>query len=408
MLTLSGCNGLTSKSNITNLLSAPKLSENESSIVAEIEDYLGDDINLKYSQNQGYSAPIQLIDINHDNVYEALVFYYAPNKGTNIRFALLSHTDDGWSVVMDKEGLGNEVFYFDTVVLPNLKGRQIMVGYQSANIDENFFVTYFTGTENQIEDYVESCQHILAGDMTGNGYDDIIITKVSYNGSVSVNILAFTKELTFENIGHHSLKYADIDVAQLMIKKLKNGRSALFADYTDNYNRMHTEVYAMENNRVVSCIDGGIVSRNWEHQPYITSRDIDGDGYVEIATVIQPQHPDEVPSFKYLEWKDWTSSEQIRIYYGVFDIREGIFIALPDQWQDNVYAVALEHGMEIVNTENQQTLVSFTEIDSVSQIESSAYSYPLYIGTKLWHLECSEDMSMSQIEYVYKSITDLD
>jgi len=407
MFALSGCSGFTSKSNITNLLSAPKLSENESSIVAAIEDYLGDDVNLKYSQNQGYSAPIQLIDINHDRVQEALVFYYAPNKGTNIRFAMLSHSDDSWSVVMDKEGLGNEVFYFDTAALPNLKNRQIMVGYQSANIDGNFFVTYFTDTEKNIEDYAESCQHIIAGDMTGNGYDDIIITKASHSGSISVNVLAFTDQLTFVNMGQRSLKYANIDVEQLIIKKLKSGRSALFADYTDSYSRMHTEVYAIENGRIVSCLADGIVSRNWEHQPCITSRDIDGDGYIEIATVVQPQHPDEVPSFKYLEWRDWTDKEQTRVYYGVFDIRDGIFMALPDQWQDKVYAVALENGMEIVKAEDQQTLISLTEIDSVSQIESSAYSYPLYMGTKLWHLECSEDMNMTQIEYVYKSITDL-
>ena len=111
---LTGCSAFTGKNNIINLLSAPKLNENESVIVDTIENYLDEDITLKYSKNMGYSAPIQFIDIDFDKTEEAVVFYYAPNKGANIRFALLSYKADGWSVVADKEGLGTDVFYFAT------------------------------------------------------------------------------------------------------------------------------------------------------------------------------------------------------------------------------------------------------------------------------------------------------
>ena len=403
-----GCSSLTGKSNITNLLSAPKLSENESNIVKAIENHIDEDITLKYSQNMGYSAPIQLIDIDFDSVYEAAVFYYAPNKGANIRFALLSHTTEGWNVVADKEGLGTDVFYFDTITLPKVYGKQITVGYQSKNISENFFVTYFTDKAQDIPDYVENCQYIVAGDIDGSGYSDIILAKTSSNGKVNFSVLAFDENMQFHSYGTKTLKHTNINVSQIVVSPLKDGRNAVYFDYSDTHNRMHTEVYAMENGRLVSCIANDVVSKSWEHEPVINSRDIDGDGYMEVPTVIQPHNPEEVPSFKYMEWADWTQQELKRVYYGIFDIRENIFMALPDEWQDNVYAVAMENGFEIKNTENDQTMLWFTEAEPTENIGSGAYSYAVYLGTQMWHLECSENMDMSRIEYVYKGITDFD
>ena len=158
---LCGCSRIGVNKNITGLLSSPKHSQTESLIVQEIGDYLGENITLKYSQTQGYSAPIQFADIDGDKTDEALVFYYAPNKGTNIRFAFLKNIDEKWEIVFDKEGLGTEVFYFDTIELQGLAGKQILVGYLSSNINENFFVTYFTDTQMGNEDYMEVCEDIF-------------------------------------------------------------------------------------------------------------------------------------------------------------------------------------------------------------------------------------------------------
>ena len=81
MLVLSGCSGLPGRTNITSLLSAPKFSQTESDIIKAIDNHIGDNITLRHSTSQGYSAPVQFIDIDGKDEDEAVVFYYAPNKG---------------------------------------------------------------------------------------------------------------------------------------------------------------------------------------------------------------------------------------------------------------------------------------------------------------------------------------
>ena len=103
----------------------------------------------------------------------------------------------------------------------------------------------------------------------------------------------------------------------------------------------------------------------------------------------------------------WAQKSDVLELAGIYDIRENMFMALPDEWQDNVHAVALDNGFEIINSETEEKIIRFEEKESINDIQVNTYSYAVYMGARLWHLECDESMDASQVEYVYKSITDL-
>ena len=408
-LCFAGCDSITNKSNITNLLSAPKRSQTDSSIVAAVENYLGENINLEYSSPQGYSAPIQFADVDRDGESEAAVFYYAPNKGTNIRFALLKNIQDKWTILLDKEGLGNEVFYFDTIQLPHIDGRQIVVGYNQSNIDENFFVTYFTDMEKNLPEYVESCSTVTAGDMTGDGYSDIVLTAYMPSGNCRVRVYTFTDKMTFENVGSKVLVYGDAQITQMKIANLADGTPALYADYRDSHNRMHTEVFMLDGDRLANALPGGVVSRYWPYERVLNSRDIDGDGCIETAGVIYPENStDQPPQTVFMEWTDWTLPQPQRKRYGVYDTRYNLFIALPDDWQNNVSCHTTDNGCAIKDIQSGEVLLKITQGGANDSYEAGAYSYSAYLGATMWHLRFKESVEMSQIEYVYKNLTDFD
>ena len=92
-LLLAGCSRLSSPENVIDLLSSPRLSKNESMIVAAITDSLGRDIVLKYPRRNSGTLPVTMLDIDSDGTEEAIVMYSAPNLGANVRMAVLRQAE---------------------------------------------------------------------------------------------------------------------------------------------------------------------------------------------------------------------------------------------------------------------------------------------------------------------------
>ena len=403
LLLLCGCSSnMFSNNNITGLLSSPKHSQTESDIAKAIGDYLGENITLKYSQNQGYSAPIQFIDIDDDAVEEALVFYYAPNKGTNIRFALADIIDGQWNVVFDKEGLGTDVFYFDTVVLGNLKGRQILVGYLPQNISENFFVTYFTDQSAERADYTEVCEDILVGDVNEDNQDDIILTSRLSEGNIRIKVLSFTQDNAFKVAGVKTIRRTDAQITQLAISKTSDGKTALYVDYIDSYNKMYTEASTVYSNIFINCINKEYVSRIWAYTNKLNSCDIDGDGVQEIPVVLQDSSEEELPVLKYIGWNDYSSNEMPLKSFGVYNTAENIYIALPSEWQELTHTEYTGNLWRIKSIDDETPLVSFYKEQSNKNTQYSPYR--VQIGTESWKIEFSEELDQSQKDYIMNSI----
>ena len=416
VLTFTGCSSFMGKSNITNLLEAPKFSQTESEIADAIDDYIGENISLRYSHSQGYSSPVQLIDIDGDGAEEAVVFYYAPNKGANIRMALLKNTADGWEIVMDKEGLGTEVFYFSTVELEGLSTKQILAGYLTANIDENFFAAYFTDPEYNIPDYAESCQNIIVGDVTYDGYDDIILTNRVSDGRIRLRSFDFTDN-GFRLVGTRLLKFANIDITQLKLAESLAGEVVLYADYRSEYNQMHTEgMVFRDGGKMFDAFASTVVSKQWEYARNLNCTDIDGDGYMETPSVINDVAGGELAVLKTVEWTDYTLEQPVRKYIGIYDTQHGLFAAVPDSWQGNVEKEYTDDGWMIYrksdaeNAEDDKTerlLFTVKQVEYRNNIETGAYSYIIYKDTKTWHFDFTKNVELSEIQHILKSVKDL-
>lgn len=400
------------RSNITNLLTAPKFSQNEQEIVEVVSNHIGENITLKYSTSQGYSSPVQYIDIDGDETEEAVVFYYAPNKGANIRMAILFSTENGWQIYSDREGLGSEVFFFSAVNFEGLENKQLIVGYNTAHIDENFFAAYITDENSGISDYAESCQDIIVGDVTYDGYDEVILTNRTADGRIRLRSLSFTEEGVFRVVGTRLLKYYHIDITQLLLEKNTEGEVVLYADYRDGYNHMHTEgVVFRDGGKMFDAFHPTVISKQWEYTQDLNCADIDGDWIVETPSVIHEQHTDELDVLKTVEWTDYARQEPVRKYIGIYDTQEALFVAIPDSWQNNIYTRYSTDGWQVFRKteegEEEQLLFTVTQVEYRNDIETGAYSYLVYKDTKTWHLSFEKEVELSEIQHILKSVTDL-
>lgn len=401
---LSGCSSIGSGNNITGLLSSPKHSQTESLIAQEIGYYLDENITLKYSQTQGYSAPMQFIDIDDDGTEEALVFYYALNKGTNIRFALLNYADEKWNIVFDKEGLGTEVFFFDTIELQGMAGKQIIVGYLPTNISENFFVTYFTDSANPQEDYIEVCEDIFVADVTDNGYSDIVLTNKLFDNKIRVKVLTFGQDNTFKTTGTKVLKRGDVQVTQLTVAETLQGEPALYIDYADSYNKLYTEAGILQGTAIVNCLCTDTVGRSWPYAYKLNSYDIDGDGIQEIPEV-SPGETEEASALKLVEWSDYLQNPQQRKLHGVYDTSENVFIALPEEWYALVKTEQSANYWQLVSAANGTVLMKISVSDHSSNTAKNDYTHNVNIGQDIWNIKFDKSVEQQQMDFVLNHIT---
>ncbi|MBE6887077.1 MAG: hypothetical protein E7484_01505 [Ruminococcaceae bacterium] len=401
---LCGCSSIGVSNNITGLLSSPKHSQTESLIVQTIGDYLGENITLKYSQTQGYSAPIQLIDMDGDKTEEALVFYYAPNKGTNIRFAFLKYTDEKWNIVFDKEGLGTEVFFFDTIVLEGVNGKQILVGYLPTNINGNFFVTYFTDATLQIEDYMEVCEEIFVADITADGYDDVIVTNIINNNRIRIKVLTFGAENTFKAAGTKVLKRSDVQITQMAVSSTYDGRTALYTDYADSYNKLYTEAGVLQGATIVNCLSEDTISRVWEYPYKLNSCDIDGDGVQDIPVVIEAEQEQASKTLRYIEWTDCAQKPAQVKMAGIYDTSENIFVALPQEWHTETHTEYNTDYWQLVSDTDGTVFIRVSKQEKGSAGKTGDYSYNINVGTEIWNVKFHESVQPHHTEFVLNNI----
>ncbi|MEG0019722.1 MAG: hypothetical protein RR846_01885 [Oscillospiraceae bacterium] len=410
-LTLTACSKMGSKSNITSLLVAPKLSQAENDIVKVISTYLGENVVLKYSTTMGYSAPVQITDIDDDGDKEAIVIYYAPNKGTNIRIALLENVEDKWSILIDKEGLGSDIFYFKIVKMSNSNAKQVLVGYSTPNIGDKFLGVYFLDGKTRSDDYNERCENIAVGDLTSDGFDDIIMTTKTPDKRVRIQVLSLNKENALTVVGSHYLKTVDVEITQLKVAEYNGKEKALYIDYKDQYKKMYTEAGVFRDANMQRILPGASIQRLWEYSFNLNSTDIDRDGKIEIPTVIHDETQDELPTLKFVEWADYSGSEPVRKYWGICDTQTGLFTAIPDEWQGLVGVNTYQNGKGwyVTRIEDGAALVKIKQVQLGDMPEiNDNEPLTVRIGTRRWQVEFNDDVSQLQRNYIINSMVTVD
>ena len=67
--------------NVEELLEAPKLSQDQTLVVEELNRYIGGSAKLQYPRQGEFLSPFVFKDLNGDGVQEALVFYSREGRG---------------------------------------------------------------------------------------------------------------------------------------------------------------------------------------------------------------------------------------------------------------------------------------------------------------------------------------
>ena len=404
---LTGC-GMADKDNIINLLSSPGLSRDQSLVMQAIKEYLGLDVILKYPRRGDNALPVQMVSLDGGEEESRVVLYTAPSISANVRMAVLERIEDRWHVVYEAEGYGTEVYKVEFANLTGQASKQIIVAYTFRDLSEKLLSVYFTdqGRVSQVE--TQACQDFEVYDITGDGVGDLVSAGVNAdNQRTRIRVFGLVDgELT--EAGRYDISVPNAVVTNLTISENDfSDRAAVVVDYRDSYSRVYTLGVYFDSDGIKTILTPDTVQKIWRYQYDLVSRDVDGDGYLETPTVIEDGLSGD-RDLKFMEWTCFVSPQPQRKYFGVCLAPGGIYMPLPDEWQNYVTISFDEDGRrQIRQVDSNRLLMTFRQLGTGERPREDEDGIIVSTGTLQVYYQFSSQVSADQRQYITEGLMSL-
>ena len=342
---LAGCSLSFENTQVEELLRAPRLSGDYGAVQSALNDWLGESAQLRYPVQGDLLSPFLWQDLDGDGQQDAAVLYTA-GQSTNVCIAILQKDEAGsWKVVQSVEGLADSVENVSLAQLQPGDSSQLVVGYVATQGDH--YLAVYAYQNGEIETILEqSYEQYLVEDITGGGTQDLILMSTQEDGGVQIELLTADKEGTFQRVAVMGLSADKFSgCASVASGAGSDGRHYLVLDgWTgiSGNNLASVLLYFDESTQQMMPAKRISTEELYEaslrNVPDLVSRDLDGDGIVEI-----PTQPDEAGLLNmsqsrrmdFIVWMDYTSRKPEKCF-GLLDEETNCFIELPMEWEGNL------------------------------------------------------------------------
>ena len=344
-LCLAGCSMPGEQVQVEELLRAPKLSGDYGDVQTALNDWLGESAQLKYPMQGDLLSPFLIHDLDGDGQQDAAVLYTTA-QSSNVCVAILQKGRDGmWQVRQNAEGLADTV---DSVGLAQLQpgdASQLVVGYVAAQ--GGHYLAVYSYTDGELSTILEQqYQQYLVEDITGGGSQDLILMSTQEDSGVQIELLTVDKDGRFQQVAVMALSGDKFSGCASVAAGLgADGRHYLVLDGWTGISgnnlasvllRFDEESQQMVPASQISSEE--LYNASLRNVPNLVSRDLDGDGTVEI-----PTQPDEAGLLNmsqsrrmdFIVWMDYTSPNPEKSF-GLLDEETNCYIELPMEWEGNL------------------------------------------------------------------------
>ena len=379
---LSSC----SAASVEELLSPPRLDEEQTAIYEALRTAAGGSVSLKYPKSGQYRSAFVVENIDSEPTKEAIVFYERPNvaEGSSLRINFLDMQEGKWVSVYDFAASGSEV---ERVMFRELGDGEtsIIITYYIQNSSDmaSSVIKFSGGSPREVFSGRHSYMDVFDAD--GNGKDEMfLISSDRAAGTAFAQTLGW-REGAFGVIGSAGLSGGFSEYKNVVSGSWdKSGVPAIFIDYALSDGSFSTDAlicYENSLSAVTALSEAGISRRVNSYTPNLYSADIDSDGIIEIpATVPFPAYenltrPEQVNMTIWYEIEDRGTrlKEKYRSYSG---IRGDFVMIIPPRWQGLVTAsVSISDGtvrFSRYNGEKSETKQELLEIRTASPDSGTA------------------------------------
>ncbi len=380
-LLLAGCSMPGEQVQVEELLRAPKLSGDYGDVQTALNDWLGESAQLKYPMQGDLLSPFLLQDLDGDGRQDAAVLYTTA-QSSNVCIAILQKDDaDIWHVRQNVEGLADAVESVGLAQLQPGDATQLVVGYTAAQGDH--YLAVYSYTDGVLSTILEQqYQQYLVEDITGGGNQDLILMSTLEDGGVQIELLTVDKEGSFQQVAVMGLSANRFSgCASVAAGVGADGRHYLVLDgWTGISGNNLASVLLRFDEDTQQMVPADQISTeklytaSLRNVPNLISRDLDGDGIVEI-----PTQPDEAGLLNmsqsrrmdFIVWMDYTSPHPEKSF-GLLDEETNCYIELPMEWEGNLKLTDSEQydgAVELRTVDEDQLVMTLRLVRTTSSLK---------------------------------------
>ena len=346
---MTGCSAL--NFSVEGLLTAPKLTNEQSEIHQALVGAVGNNINLKYPKSGDNRSAYVIKNIDDEPGNEALVFYEytGDSKKDGLMVNVLDKDEeDEWFSVKEFAGAGSEV---STVIISDISSDrepEVIVGYTSAASEEKTLEVYnFYGGEFKTIG-TDNYSLLETFDINNDGTEElIVINKKPEEDSEeqSFNYTASLLEVTDGQLNKTQSVLMCNNVTSYVntvTGRIDDKIHAVYIDELTNKNELQTEIIYCKNNNLQNPIE----TESEKLIPLCTrpagyySQDVDRDGVVEIPSVKPMTGYENVVEEEKVFLTSWyvyqDPNELVYKYSGYYSLSEGYIMLYPSRWDGQV------------------------------------------------------------------------
>lgn len=375
---LCGCSG----ASMENLLTAPKLTQEQNEIYQALINSSGSSIKLKYPRGGEFRSAFVLQNIDDEPGEEALVFYESQSVQSGesaLRLKVLDKYDGRWEAVYDLTCVGSEVDSISFAQLGSTGCTEVIVCYSMLNQTEKTIsvLDYHDRVISELYGGSYSCMEVT--DMNSDGLQELVTVtpdKTSQNAMAAM----FTRtDRGLVKLSEVPLASAGADYTGVTKGNLSEQTTALFLDYSKGSGQYGTDVLYCREGRLATpqntliLSDGtsrNVISRfTNDYMTDIKSADIDGDGNLEIPSMSPLPGYETLARAEQLcavEWYTVENNRYKREYYSYYSSKYKFALLFPSRWQGVVSAVVNYADNEIIFISYSQA--SGLEVNSSTEL----------------------------------------
>ncbi len=338
---------------IDGLVASPKLTDEQSTIHKTLVDSLGMDITLKYPKNGVNRSAYLVADVDAESTDEALVFYQITNASAGdggVRVNILDKDEQGnWQSVFDLAGKGTDVDKAYVSALGKGNRKNIIIGYSSLSMDgKSLQISRYDGKNFTPAVYEDTYSVMEILDIDKDGYKEIVT--INNSNSTTGASASIIKEVdgTIQKTSSVGLGADTVSFSKSTVGLVDEETPAVFVDCVKSTGELTTEIITYKYNKLQNMllqIPDKLSLKTTRPAGYY-SRDINGDGIIEIpVTELMTGHenlPDEEKLYmtSWLNYKDYFTLE--KNFTGYYSISDGYQFVFPKRWQLGMVTVKLD------------------------------------------------------------------